>query len=85
MSVEKVNKYKAEKNAKNKEMKKEKLEQLIANIIIAVAAVALVVWIGFSVYQKISAGSEADAGTTVNLNALDDYVNSLEVVQPELD
>lgn len=83
MSVEKVNRYKAEREARNKELKKEKLEQMIAKIVVIVIAIALVVWIGFSVFQKISEKDAGTDGTTVNVNALDEYINSFEVIEAD--
>lgn len=83
MSVDKVNKYKAEKELRVKAAKKEKREQLIAKIVVVVIAIALVVWIGFSVYEKINANSEGTNGTTVNLNALEDYIGEFEVIEAD--
>lgn len=83
MSVEKVNKYKAEKEARLKTAKKENTKKLIAKILVVVVALALVVWIGFSVYQKINKDSEGTTGTTVNLNALEDYIEGFEVIEAD--
>ena len=52
MSQAKVDKYKEQKRNRAKIMKREKRERLFAEIMVAAVVIAIIVWAGFSVYQK---------------------------------
>ena len=81
MSQAKVDRYKEEKKNRSKIMKKQKMELLLTKIVLAVFAVAIVGWAGVSLYQNITnPSSTATAVTesyTVDVSAIDDYLNSL--------
>ena len=83
MSQAKVDRYKEEKRNRAKIMAKQKRENLMIKICGSVLAVAIIGWAGFSMYQTITRTPEENTATTetesytVNLDALDEYINSL--------
>ena len=84
MSQAKVDRYKEEKKNRQAIMKKQKMEWMMTKICGGVIAAVLVVWVGFSIYQTATV-KPADTATqtvevtdyTVNMDALEDYINSL--------
>ncbi len=76
MSQEKVNKYKEQKANRKEIIQKEKRNKMIRNIIGAVIGIVLVVWIGYSVYDRASE-SIASAQTEVDFTAIDNYLSGL--------
>ena len=77
MSQAKVDRYKQEKANRTKIMKREKQKKLAAKIGACFVGALLVVWIGFSVYDKVHV--ETPKSYEVNLDALAEYQNSLSV------
>lgn len=78
MSQEKVDRYKAQKARRHEIYKKEKrllaLEKLAGILICA----AVVVWVGYSVYGKVTATQNAKVVETVmDVTAIDDYLSEL--------
>ena len=79
MSQKKVDAYKKEKANREKLIKKEKRIFMIEKIIVLVVCVALVCWVGFSIYRKASDDKQQQVvDTQINLDALDDYIYSLD-------
>lgn len=78
MSQEKVDRYKKEKVNRDKAMKKEKLVRRIEYGLTGLVLCAMVVWCGFSVYQK-AAESKASETTVyeVNTEAMDTYAQNV--------
>lgn len=78
MSQEKVDRYKKEKVNRDKEMKKEKLVRRIEYGLTGLVLCAMVVWCGFSIYQK-AAESKASETTVyeVNTEAMDTYAQNV--------
>ena len=80
MSQAKVDHYKAEKANRKKTMKKEKIKSAITAACGTVVCIAVIGWVGYSAYgyfhtqQKSSTPTQ----TEVNLNALSDYLNTLQ-------
>lgn len=80
MSQAKVDRYKEEKANRKKTMKKEKIKSAIAAACGTVVCIAVIGWVGYSAYgyfhtqQKSSTPTQ----TEVNLNALSDYLNTLQ-------
>ena len=78
MSQEKVDRYKKEKVNREKAMKKEKLVRRIEYGLTGLVLCAMVVWCGFSIYQK-AAESKASETTVyeVNTEAMDTYAQNV--------
>lgn len=78
MSQEKVDRYKKEKVNRDKAMKKEKLVRRIEYGLTGLVLCAMVVWCGFSIYQK-AAESKASETTVyeVNTEAMDTYAQNV--------
>lgn len=78
MSVDKMQSYKEQKRNRKDILKKQKRQKLIARILVVVVCLAIVggiaYGIGYTIYQK-SAGTD---GSSVNLSAMDEYMESLE-------
>lgn len=79
MSQEKVDRYKEQKAHRHEIYKKEKrmlaLEKAAGILICAV----VVVWIGYSVYGKVTAAQDAKVVETVmDATAIDDYLAGLD-------
>jgi cell division protein FtsL len=86
MSQKKVDAYKSQKAKRDKIAKKEKLELILEAAIGILIAVVMVVWIGYSVYDKVTETDETEtvvAETTINTSALDDYVSGLSATDAE--
>lgn len=78
MSQEKVNRYKEEKANRKKTMKKEKLKHNLSVACASVICVAAIGWIGYSAYGYFRSGDDTKVTQTeVDLNALNDYMNSV--------
>ena len=78
MSQEKVDRHKAQKARRHEIYKKEKrllaLEKLAGILICA----AVVIWVGYSVYGKVTAAQNAKVVETVmDATAIDDYLSEL--------
>lgn len=78
MSQEKVDRYKKEKVNRDKTMKKEKMVRRIEYGLTGLVLCAMVVWCGFSIYQK-AAESKASETTVyeVNTEAMDTYAQNV--------
>lgn len=78
MSQEKVDRYKKEKSNREKTMKKEKIVRRIEYGLTGLVLCAMVVWCGFSVYQK-AAEKKASETTVyeVNTEAMDTYAQNV--------
>ena len=83
MSQAKVDRYKEEKKNRKQIMAKEKREWAMMKAGGGILAAAVVAWIGFSVYQTVTAPKATDntqievTDYTVNTDALSDYISSL--------
>ena len=84
MSQAKVDRYKEEKKNRKQIMAKEKREWTMVKVGGGLLAALIVAWIGFSVYQTVTAPTQPDTNTpvevtdyTVNTDALTDYISSL--------
>lgn len=77
MSQAKVDRYKEHKKNRKKEMKKAKRRKRLGAAIGVVVAAALVVWIGISGYKNYQSNIPI-ATAEINLDAIDDYIYSLE-------
>lgn len=80
MSQAKVDRYKEEKANRKKTLKKQKLMQTIYTICGSVICLAIVGWIGYSAYGYFRTGDNdaAASRTEVNVDALNDYLNTLQ-------
>lgn len=79
MSQAKVDRYKKEKANREKTMKKEKLVRRIEYGLTGLVLCGLVVWCGFSIYQKADA-AQAEKVTVyeVDTQAMTDYAQSVQ-------
>lgn len=78
MSQQKVDKYKQDKANRQKIMKKEKMMQRIEMTVIALVCVVLIGWVGYSIYDKVTAPEEGVVETvTFDASALQDYISGL--------
>ncbi len=78
MSQKKVDAYKAEKANREKLMKKEKLVLRLEKLAALVVCVVAVVWVGYSIYGKVTEGQEDVVTETVmDTSALDSYLDGL--------
>lgn len=81
MSVEKVNRYKQQKEARAKALKKDKIESMVATALVVIIAIAIVLWILWSIFGGNSKkGTDA---TTVNVDAINNYLESFEYAEPD--
>ncbi len=83
MSQAKVEEHKEEKLHRKEIVKKQKRNRFIAALVSVAICAAAVVWIGWSLYGKVSsAQKEAEANkqtvvTPIDLSALSDYSGSI--------
>ena len=80
MSQKKVDRYKEEKANREKIMKKQKLMHRLEMSAITLVLAAVVVWFGFSVYQKATGGSGSGSAqeTILDTSAVQDYLSDLQ-------
>ncbi len=86
MSQKKVDAYKEKKANRGKIMKREKailrLEKAVGYMIVVVA----VVWVCFSVYDKVNDGAvEVKTETVMDTSALDNYISELAAEDTDTD
>lgn len=78
MSQEKVDRYKEEKKNRQKIMKKQKIQFAALKAAGLLVALVFVGWIGFSIYQEVTANSAAKSNTySVDTAAVDEYLNQM--------
>lgn len=81
MSQRKVDAYKVEKANRDKLIQKEKRMLLLEKLVAALVCLAVVVWIGFSLYNKLSPQEEVQEPTAqetaVDITAIDNYLQEL--------
>ena len=81
MSVKKVDEYKKYKSNRKKILKHEKFMKRLEYTLIAVACAVFVGWVGWSVYQNVtavsSAANSAVTATAVNFNGYANYFGDL--------
>lgn len=78
MSQKKVDAYKQRKFNREKIMKKEKMMLRLEKAIAVVVCLIAVVWIGASVYGKVTESQETTkVDTVMDTAALDDYLSSI--------
>ena len=75
MSQAKVDRYKEQKANRQQIMPKQKREKMMWKVGGSVVAVALVVWIGFSAFNKFYVPPRT--AYEVNTAAMDEYLNTL--------
>lgn len=78
MSQAKVDRYKEEKANRKKIMAKEKRKHIAAVICGWVIAIAVVGWAGYSAYRTYENNKPMET-IYANLDAINDYVNGLDV------
>lgn len=79
MSQQKVDKYKQDKANRQKIMKKEKLMQRLEMTAVALVCVVLIGWMGYSVYDKVTAPEEGTVETvSFDATALQEYISGLD-------
>ena len=86
MSQKKVDYYKEQKANRSKIIRKEKRILLLEKVIASLIGIGLVVWVGFSVYNKANDISEASrevVTTQINVAALDSYDPDPEAAEAE--
>lgn len=76
MSQEKVDRYKEQKKNRKKTMKKEKRLHYLGRFAGIVVCAAIIVWAGWSIYQKYESGKPASY-TEVNLDSISNYYTNL--------
>ena len=80
MSQKKVDHYKEQKSNRRNIIKKEKRTQMIERIVGSLIALVLVVWVGFSIYNKFTQVPETEAEkveTLLNIDSINNYLESL--------
>lgn len=81
MSQAKVDRYKEEKRNRDQIIKKQKREWMLTKLGLSVVAVVMVVWVGVSVYNNVTAPDETTTESletyTVDTTALDEYLYDL--------
>lgn len=78
MSQKKVDAYKNEKANREKIMKKEKMVLRLEKLAALLVCVVAVVWIGYSVYGKVTEGdAEKVTETVMDTSALDEYMSGI--------
>lgn len=89
MSVKKVNRYKSEKANRADKIKREKLESTIAFALVVGISVIVIVWLVFIFTGRFTKNNdnystkEVTDATTVNIDPINDYVDSLEYFNME--
>ena len=86
MSQAKVDRYKEEKANRKKTMKKEKTLHIISTICTTVVCAVIIGWIGYSAYGYFRTGDSSSttaSRTEVNVDALSDYLNTLQTTDSE--
>ena len=79
MSQEKVEKHKKEKANRKQIMKREKRKRVIEYIIGIIIVALILVWIGFSVYQKVQPQDAATTTTSdIDFSDLEDVLNATD-------
>lgn len=78
MSQEKVEKYKAEKLNRKQTIKKKAGQKILVHCIVGVVIVLFVGLVGYGFYQKAVVNSDGTNSKTVNIDAMDDYLNGLD-------
>jgi cell division protein FtsL len=85
MSQKKVDAYKSQKANRDKLAKREKLEFIFESAVAILIAVVMVVWIGYSVYDKVTDTGEEETTivteTVIDTTALDNYVSGLSTAE----
>ena len=76
-----MDQYKNEKKNRKDMLKKKKREKIIARILVAVVCVVLVGWIGWSGYNYMVKDKQGTDAENVHIDALDDYLDTLESVE----
>ena len=84
MSQKKVDAYKAQKANREKIMKKEKLVLRLEKLAALVVCIVAAVWVGYSVYGKVTEGQEdVQVETVMDTSALDSYLNGISTTDAE--
>lgn len=78
MSQAKVEQYKKDKANRKKLMKREKQKRILEYSICGILAALVLVWIGFSIYQKVqpAAAPENAATSDIDFSDLEDALNA---------
>lgn len=83
MSQKKIDAYKKEKANRAQIMKKEKRMLMLEKAAALLVCVVAVVWIGFSIYGKVTESSDAVVKETVmDTSALDEYMADVMAEEP---
>lgn len=77
MSQAKVDKYKQDKANRQKIIKKQKRMHRFEMTAIAVVCAIFVVWVGYSVYDKVSSGDGTAQTVTFDATAVQNYLSGL--------
>lgn len=86
MSQKKVDAYKERKANREKIIKKEKTILRLEKTVGVALAAAAVIWVGFSVYDKVTDGAmEVKKETVMDTSALDSYVSELAMEHTHTD
>jgi len=86
MSQEKVNHYKNQKSNRQKLERKQKNKRLLERLLFLSLALILMLWIGVSVYEKVTKTSlfaSKAATTEIDATAIDDYLAELSATETE--
>ena len=84
MSQKKVDAYKHQKANRQQIIKREKRILMLEKLAALVICIAALVWVGYSVYGKVTANQEAVVlDTAIDTTALEDYLNNLDVEEVE--
>ncbi len=79
MSQAKVDRYKEEKANRKQTMKREKALRMVSTICTTIVCAVIVGWIGYSAYGYFhSEDTKTAARTEVNVDALNDYLGTLQ-------
>ena len=85
--LQKVDRYKKQKNDREKIQRREKWELRLEKLAIAVVCIAMVGWIGYSAYDLVTRedpNAEQEVVTTeMDVTALTDYLSSLSQTDTE--
>lgn len=81
MSQEKVDRQKAAKAGRKQQKKKDKTKKTIGIIVLVVIVAAIAVWIGYSIFSRVTNGS-GNSSQEVNLDSLQNY---MQEIQDEVD
>ena len=81
MSQAKVEQYKKDKANRKKIMKREKQKRILEYSICGILAALVLVWIGFSIYQKVqpAVAPESAATSDIDFSDLEDALNASDV------